>query len=519
MLNRKPDMATPRVTLSVLLVALFCASTLGAPAAEREPPRVLVLLGAGFLPSEFYEPYFGLRAAGYEVDVASNAGETVPSGIPFDGAMGLDAVNVERYAAVFTPGGGSPKNLEKAPESMRIIRRFDEADKLVAGLCHGSRLLMKSDILSGHTFTGVWLIKDELPAMWTSATGVGAYLDEPTVSDGNLLTSRCPWDAAVFTRRFIETLAERGGPGLPDRRGRLLVVAPKQRTKARFAFTTSMRALGVEVEVLAGLIDADDAEAIVVERDHALVVLPGASGKDQIDAASIEGLQGRFAAAERPVHVLDEQAVGNEAKIVAAMRAVLESLPQGSDEEAADVNPMEAVLAITPGFDGRTAAAMHAWLHRRFDRVATMAPETGWVRGMNGTPLRAGHRYADPPKLAEGALIVMPGGFWPHSKGQRAEKQRVRWVVDQHADVNAHVVAIGLDSYELVRLGGEAFKGAAVTGTDQVDWAMRGKPVTFKLGEAVVHAPEHRLTTARGFESVPALWRILEGPQDPQETR
>jgi putative intracellular protease/amidase len=244
------------------------------------------------------------------------------------------------------------------------------------------------------------------------------------------------------------------------------------------------------------------------------VVLP-ASGRDA-DNDALDALRGRFAAADRPVHVLADEAGEDETKIVAAMGTVLRSLPKTSDGAAKQGAPAGAALAILPGFDGRTASAMHAWLGARYDSVAVIAPEAGWVRGMNGTPMRATHRYAEPPALAKGALLVMPGGFWPHSEGQEREKQRIQWVVKQHADAEAHVVAVGLDSYELARLGGRAFKGADVTGTDQVDWAMRGKPVTFKLGEQVIHAAGHRLTTARGFESVPALWQALNAVQAEQ---
>jgi len=515
----RPGTTSP-ITLLMFALLLSAAARLDAApdgeadgGADAKPPRVLVLLGKGFLASEFYEPYFALRAAGYEVDVASNAGRTVPGSIPFAGALPLENVEVDRYIAMFAPGGGSPKNLEKSAESTRIVKRFHEAGKLVTGLCHGSRLLMQADVINGRAFTGVWLIKDELPEAWRSYR-FAAYVDEPTVRDGNLLTSRCPWDAEAFTAHLLDALADRGGPAAPRRKARVVVLGPERATKARMALTTSLRAFGVEVTLLAGD-EVKRAESIPVERCHAMVLIPGGELGEAGGA-----LARRFSKADRAVLELAEETTTDNDKLAKALRGLLDELPEAAPEDGEAEAPADAVLAIMPGFDGRTASAMAAWLRARHERVAIVAPEAGWVRGMNGTPLRAGYEYADPPPLADGARIVMPGGFWPHSEDQRDEQRRIEWVVARHADAKARLVALGLDSYELIRHSGKAFAGAAVTGTDQVDWAMRGKPVSFKLRRSVVHEPEHRLTTARGFDAVPKLWRVLEaaeGDADPDD--
>jgi protease I len=175
--------------------------------------RVLILLAEGFNRGEFSEPYAALTNAGHQVDVASPAKGTVlvsPEKGPQPGKdaeanLTLADVDVKNYAALVIPGGYSPGNLEKHPQSLEICRQFMAAGKPVATICHGPRLLLRAGLLKDRTFTCLYSVADELADDW-KAKPFGKYLDLPVIVDGNLITSRYPGDLALFNAAVLKAL-------------------------------------------------------------------------------------------------------------------------------------------------------------------------------------------------------------------------------------------------------------------------------------------------------------------------
>lgn len=106
-----------------------------------------------------------------------------------------DQVKVNEYDAVFIPGGAwNPDNLRYDKDVIRFIQDFNRSGKLVAAICHGPVVLASADILKGKKLTGYWNIQVDLK-------NAGAtVLEEPVVTDGNLITSRHPIDVADFSR-------------------------------------------------------------------------------------------------------------------------------------------------------------------------------------------------------------------------------------------------------------------------------------------------------------------------------
>jgi protease I len=74
--------------------------------------------------------------------------------------------------------------------------------KLVAAICHGGWVLVSAGILIDKKVTGVISIKDDL-------INAGAqYLDQEVVVDGNLITSRNPYDLPAFCKEIIKYLSK-----------------------------------------------------------------------------------------------------------------------------------------------------------------------------------------------------------------------------------------------------------------------------------------------------------------------
>jgi len=83
------------------------------------------------------------------------------------------------------------------------VESFFEDDKPVAAICHGPVMLIEADVVEGRELTSY-------PSIRTDLENAGAdWIDQETVLDGNLLTSRRPDDLPAFTREMIKLFAER----------------------------------------------------------------------------------------------------------------------------------------------------------------------------------------------------------------------------------------------------------------------------------------------------------------------
>lgn len=112
----------------------------------------------------------------------------------------FSAKAVADYDAIVVPGGRTAAApLIANDEVMGTIRAFNEAGKLVSGLCSGTTVLEVSGVLAGHHATGY--------------TGYGAKLtsaqfvaDQITVWDGNIVTSQGPCAPYPFSFKFMEAV-------------------------------------------------------------------------------------------------------------------------------------------------------------------------------------------------------------------------------------------------------------------------------------------------------------------------
>lgn len=179
--------------------------------------RIAVLAADGFEEIELLGPVWYFRELGAHVDVVS------PKFVPAPDRYGLiypemakthimaiqylqpvgwlkfdrtaDQIKVSDYDAVFIPGGAwNPDNLRQDKDIINFIRSFNRSGKLIAAICHAPVVLASADILKGRKLTGYWNIQVDLK------NAGGTVLEQPVVTDGNLITSRHPIDVADFSR-------------------------------------------------------------------------------------------------------------------------------------------------------------------------------------------------------------------------------------------------------------------------------------------------------------------------------
>jgi protease I len=178
--------------------------------------KILIVATDGFEESELFGPLKILRDRGADVKLASPDLKPIQATVHDDPGktirpdMILGDARAEDFDALILPGGvRNPDQLRTQTAAIDLIRAFDTAGKPVAAICHGPWLLIEADLLRGKTATS-W------PSIRTDLKNAGAnVIDEPAVTDGNIVTSRNPDDVPAFTEAVV-TLIEQARARTPE---------------------------------------------------------------------------------------------------------------------------------------------------------------------------------------------------------------------------------------------------------------------------------------------------------------
>src|SRR6218665_144592 len=188
--------------------------------------RIAVLAADGFEEIELTGPVWYFRQLGAQVDIVAPKFNPTPEryGLVYPemskthimaiqylqpvGWMKFDRtanqVKVSDYDAVFIPGGAwNPDNLLQDADVIKFLQDFNRSGKLIAAICHAPVVLASADLLKGKKLTGYWNIQVDLK------NAGGTMLEQPVVTDGNLITSRHPIDVADFSRAVEEWLRKK----------------------------------------------------------------------------------------------------------------------------------------------------------------------------------------------------------------------------------------------------------------------------------------------------------------------
>jgi protease I len=111
----------------------------------------------------------------------------------------IGEANAEDYAALVLPGGvANPDQLRADERVVDFVRRFAEAERPIAAICHGPWTLIEAEAVKGKRITS-W------PSLKTDLENAGAHwVDEEVVVEGKLITSRKPDDLPAFCRTIVE---------------------------------------------------------------------------------------------------------------------------------------------------------------------------------------------------------------------------------------------------------------------------------------------------------------------------
>jgi len=113
--------------------------------------------------------------------------------------MPLDKTRPENFDALLLPGGViNPDKLRVEPKAVNFVKSFFDAGKPVAAICHGPWTIIEAGAARGRRIAS-W------PSIKTDLRNAGAeWVDQESVVDGNLVSSRKPDDIPAFNRAMIE---------------------------------------------------------------------------------------------------------------------------------------------------------------------------------------------------------------------------------------------------------------------------------------------------------------------------
>ncbi len=165
--------------------------------------KVIALVHDEFDDLELWYPVIRLREEGAQVDIVGpEANQTYvgKDGVPVESDYAYSDINPKDYDAVIVPGGWAPDKIRRSDDVKKMMKHMHENDKAIGQICHAGWVLISAGILDGKTVTSTPGIKDDM-------TNAGAtWVDEPVVTDGQLVSSRRPPDLPKYLPELIKVM-------------------------------------------------------------------------------------------------------------------------------------------------------------------------------------------------------------------------------------------------------------------------------------------------------------------------
>ena len=165
--------------------------------------KIALMIDEMYQVLEVWYPYLRLREAGIETVLVGPGAKKVyesKEGYEAQQELSIEDAKVSDFSGVVIPGGYAPDILRRYEKVNRFVREMYEKGKVVASICHGGWVLVSAGILKGKKATAFSAIKDDM-------INAGAeYLDKEVVVDGNLITSRNPYDLPAFCREILKKI-------------------------------------------------------------------------------------------------------------------------------------------------------------------------------------------------------------------------------------------------------------------------------------------------------------------------
>lgn len=161
--------------------------------------KVMCIVTDGFEELEAVGTVALLRRAGVAIDVFAVDNEKASGrfDLTLCNLKNLKDAVLDDYNMLFIPGGPHYQKLESNPEVLAVIADFFKKDKLVSAICAGPTILGRQGYLKGKNYTCFTAMNEDFG---------GTYVDQYTVTDGNLITGRSAAAVIDFAFAVLEKL-------------------------------------------------------------------------------------------------------------------------------------------------------------------------------------------------------------------------------------------------------------------------------------------------------------------------
>lgn len=176
---------------------------------ELKNLKVAILTENGFEQVELTSPKEAMEQAGVKVHIVSPQRKEVKAwdkdkwGITLPVDVTIENANADEYDGLLLPGGVlNPDKLRMNEMAIEFVKRFLEAGKPVAAICHGPQTLIETGLMEGKEMTSY-------PSIKTDLINAGVkWVDREVVVDNGLVSSRSPEDLPAFNNKLLEELKE-----------------------------------------------------------------------------------------------------------------------------------------------------------------------------------------------------------------------------------------------------------------------------------------------------------------------
>lgn len=166
---------------------------------------IATLVAEGVEDLEYYVPLMRLQEEGAKVITA--ALDLTPlrgkNGLTILPDAKIEDLKPDELFALILPGGWAPDKLRRYDTVKRLVKRMDEAGKVIGIICHGGSIAISAGILRrGQRVTGSTGIRDDL------VNAGGVWADEAAFRERNQVWGRVVADIPDFCRELIRALTE-----------------------------------------------------------------------------------------------------------------------------------------------------------------------------------------------------------------------------------------------------------------------------------------------------------------------
>ena len=153
--------------------------------------KVLIITSKLVQDHEFIYPFYRMKEEGYIVETYNGEKKQVlgffGTKIPpkeEDKIIDINEIKIDDYKFVILPGGvKSMEILRLDNKIIKIIKEFNDKNKIIAATCSAVMMLISAKIIKGKKVAGYYAWKDDVE------NAGGIFVDKPCVIDKNIVTS------------------------------------------------------------------------------------------------------------------------------------------------------------------------------------------------------------------------------------------------------------------------------------------------------------------------------------------